>query len=176
MKILSLVAAACGMACVPALAMDVTSTDMADGAAVSLAHVYGQCGGANVSPALSWSGAPSGTRSFAVTTFDPDAHGKGWWHWIAFDIPASTNALPPGAGRGSGLPAGAVQGNNDFGEAGYDGPCPPEGSGLHHYQFTVWALADEKLPFNPGTYGAVVEDYLKKHALAHAAITPVLQR
>src|SRR3954454_21857367 len=83
------------------------------------------CSGANMSPALQWSGAPANTKSFAVTVYDPDAPtGSGWWHWVVYNIPGSATSLPRGAGDAQKklLPAGAVQGNTDFGAAGYGGP------------------------------------------------------
>ncbi|HEY1836554.1 MAG TPA: YbhB/YbcL family Raf kinase inhibitor-like protein [Rhizomicrobium sp.] len=156
----------------PVLAMEVKSGEFTDGATLGNAQVYVKCGGGDVSPSLSWSGAPAATKSFAVTLFDPDARDMGWWHWIVFDIPGSTTSLP----KGGPLPADAVQGTNDFGNKIYSGACPPAGSGVHHYQFTVWAMDSTKLPFDSTVDGGVLGSYLKQHSLAHAAITPVLQR
>jgi len=101
------------------------------------------CSGDNVSPQLSWSNAPKGTKSFAVTIHDPDAPtGSGWWHWVIFDIPAGVTELPTGAGDLSKnlAPKGAVQSMTDFGRPGYGGPCPPKGDGPHAYVVTVYAL------------------------------------
>ena len=86
------------------------------------------CTGQNVSPALSWSGAPEGTKSFVVTEYDPDAPtGSGWWHWVMFNIPPNVTSLPEGAGTPGKEPAGAVQSLTDWGKPGYGGSCPPKG-------------------------------------------------
>jgi len=155
----------------PSRAMEVTSPNIVPGAPLADTQVKDGCGGTNRSPALSWSDAPKGTESFAITVFDPDAHG-GWWHWVALDIPASVYALAEGAG----LPAGAVAASNDFGDARYDGPCPPPGSGAHHYEFTVWALPQAHVPLDGSPTGSAVENYLKTHALAHAEIVGTYER
>ena len=113
------------------------------------------CGGANVSPELDWRGLPPGTRSLALTVFDRDARaGAGWWHWAVADIPASATGLPLGAGSpaAAGMPDGARQLRTSFGREAYGGPCPPPGSGTHHYEFTLWALpvAHLELPAGAG--------------------------
>lgn len=154
-------------------AMDLSSSDVAPGASLALAQVYSQCDGGNVAPALAWGGAPPGTQSFAVTLFDPDAQGgQGWWHWIAYDIPARTTALS----RGGALPAGAQNGRNDFGKKEFDGACPPTGSGTHHYEFTVWAMPTPTLAVDAAATGEAIAPYLKAHALASAALTATYER
>src|SRR6185312_8861333 len=112
-----------------ASAFTLTSAEVKPGGSIAAEQVYKGfgCTGENVSPSLAWKDPPSGTKSFAVTVYDPDAPtGSGWWHWVVFNLPASTHALPKGAGDagGSGMPAGAVQSRTDFGSAGYGGPCP----------------------------------------------------
>ena len=108
----------------------VTSPAFADGAPLPPRH---SLRGGDLSPPLAWDPPPPGTRSLAVTCFDPDAPGGGFWHWAVAGLPPGTSALPEGAGApdGSGLPAGAVQARNDFGRVGYGGAAPPRGHGPH---------------------------------------------
>jgi Raf kinase inhibitor-like YbhB/YbcL family protein len=137
------------------------------------------CSGENVSPALAWSGAPDGTASYALTLYDPDAPtGSGWWHWVAYNIPATVTDLPAGAGAadGSALPTGAAQGNTDFGARGYGGPCPPEGDDPHHYIFTVFALDVAQLDLPENATAALVGFNLNGHALGRATLTGLYGR
>ena len=164
----------------PALAagLTVTTPDFKNGGPIAMRQVYGQCDGQNVSPALSWSGEPAGTQSFAVTMFDPDARGgAGWWHWTVFNIPAAVHSLPGGAGSAGSttLPPGAVQGRNDFGASGYGGPCPPPGP-AHHYQITVYALKVPALPLDGTAPGATVGAALRADALATAEVIGMFGR
>ena len=159
-------------------AFTLTSTDIKPGAQIGMAQVYSGmgCGGGNQSPALQWSGAPSGTKSFAITMYDPDAPtGSGWWHWLVYNIPANVTSLPTGAGdpKKNLLPAGAMQGNTDFGAPGYGGPCPPKGSKPHHYIVTVFALDVEKLDVPPTVTAAVVGFNLNAHKLETAVLTAI---
>jgi len=117
------------------------------------------CSGKNISPALQWHGAPAGTKSFAVTLYDPDAPtGSGWWHWVVYNIPADATGLPQGAGAadGKGLPAGSVQGRTDFGTAAFGGACPPPGDKPHRYVFTVFALKTDKIDVPADASAALV--------------------
>lgn len=141
------------------------SAEFAPNATLPSTNVYVDCGGKNVSPALRWSGAPPKTRGFALTVFDPDAPGGGFWHWIAFGIPPTAHALP--ANSGAHAAASAKFGTNDFGHARYDGPCPPPGP-AHHYVFTLYALDAGNLEIRSG---GAVERALKGHVLARAQIT-----
>ena len=158
--------------------MQVTSTSFRDGDYLAMDHVlsadYGfGCSGGNRSPHLAWSGAPEGTRSFAVTCYDPDAPtGSGFWHWVVVNIPASVSELPLDAGnpRGSGLPSGALQTRTDFGAPGYGGPCPPQGDHPHRYFFTVFAVGVDQLPVTADTSAAVVGFQLHFNTLARAEL------
>lgn len=137
------------------------------------------CTGSNESPQLSWANAPKGTKSFAVTMYDPDAPtGSGWWHWLVFDMDANVNELVRNAGNPeSGLaPKGAVQSVTDYGSKGYGGPCPPKGHGLHSYVITVHALKTEKLGLDANASPATVGYYLWSNTLAKASIVTYYQR
>src|SRR5476651_2274934 len=141
---------ALGSSAANAQSLTLTSSDIKEGGTIVNEQVFKGfgCTGGNVSPALSWSGAPSGTKSYAVTVYDPDAPtGSGWWHWVLYNIPASVTALPEHAGDASGklLPPGAVQGRTDFGTPDFGGACTPAGDKPHRYFFTVYALKTEKL-------------------------------
>ncbi len=137
------------------------------------------CTGKNISPQLSWVNAPAGTKSFAVTMYDPDAPtGSGWWHWLVFDIPAGTMELPSGAGSGNveGLPVGAVQSRTDYGSAGYGGPCPPPGHGPHQYIVTIYALGVDKVGLDANASPAVVGYTLRSKMLGKASIVFYYER
>ena len=117
------------------------------------------CNGGNVSPELTWSGAPAGTKSFAVTMYDRDAPtGSGFWHWVVFNIPATVHELPKNAGdaKANLMPPGAVQSRTDFGVPGYNGPCPPAGDKPHRYHITVFAVDVDHIDADQSTSAAVV--------------------
>src|SRR5436853_2812642 len=141
------------------MALTLTSNSFKEGATLGMEHIlsadYGfGCGGGNKSPHLSWSGAPAGTKSFALSLFDPDAPtGSGFWHWVVVNIPANVSELKLDAGNpASGkLPAGAVQLRNDVSTREYAGPCPPEGDHPHRYFFTVFAVGVDQLQVNADT-------------------------
>jgi Raf kinase inhibitor-like YbhB/YbcL family protein len=158
-------------------ALELTSPDVANGAALRMAQVHSWCGGENRSPALAWSGAPKATESYAVTMFDSDANGgRGFWHWLVFNIPGTAKNLPAGAGSESALPNGAVQVDNDFGTPGYGGACPPPGSGTHHYTLTLYAIPAARLPPENNAGASAVVAWLKGHALATATLTGTYKR
>jgi Raf kinase inhibitor-like YbhB/YbcL family protein len=132
------------------------------------------CSGLNKSPALKWSGAPKGTKSFAVTVYDPDAPtGSGWWHWMVINIPAEVNELAAGAGdlNSTTLPSGAVQNRIDYGVAAWGGTCPPKGDKPHHYIFTVYALKTDKLEVPADATAALTGFMIHSNALGKASFT-----
>ncbi len=162
--------------CQEDLSMQLISNDFSDGDYLALEHVLGEefgfgCEGGNRSPQLQWSGAPEGTKSFALTCFDPDAPtGSGFWHWVVVNIPATISELPAGAGSENGpLPTGALQTRTDFGKPGYGGPCPPDGDHPHRYLFTVHAVSG-MLGVDADTSAAVIGFQLHFNTLAKATL------
>jgi Raf kinase inhibitor-like YbhB/YbcL family protein len=154
-------------------AFTLSSPELAAGGKIAEAQVFGGfgCKGGNVSPALSWSGAPEGTRSFALLVHDPDAPtGSGWWHWLVYNIPAGTSSLAAGAGdpQKNLVPAGATQGRTDFGTPGYGGPCPPPGK-AHHYYFRLYALKVAKLDLPADATAAMVGFNVRAQAIGKPA-------
>jgi Raf kinase inhibitor-like YbhB/YbcL family protein len=156
----------------PATAMALKSSDLAEGAKVSMDQVYMRCGGRNISPALVWSGAPQATKSFALTLIDIDVKPAQWSHWIVVGLSPQTTALA----RGAALPSGARALVSDFGDAAYGGPCPPAGSGVHHYRFTIWALPSAQVSPPANAHADALTAWLARGALASATLTGYFQR
>lgn len=131
------------------------------------------CAGGNISPALSWSGAPADTKSFAVTLFDPDARaGQGWWHWVVINIPPTVHALSEDAGNRSGrhLPPRAVQVRTSFGDSAYGGACPPVGDKPHRYVFTVYAMKVARIALASSASAASASLFINANALDRATL------
>ena len=159
--------------------MTLTSPDIAPGATIAdeqVANVFG-CTGGNISPALSWSGAPKDTKSFALSVYDPDAPtGSGFWHWVVFNIPPDVTSLrqerrrseEPAtrrrarcrAARTSAFPATAA-------------PARRKGDAPHHYHFTIFAVDTPKLDGDENISAAVVGFQLHFHTLAKAELVGV---
>ena len=145
------------------------SDDFREGETLPDALVYAH---GNRSPHLKWSGAPEGTKSFAVTCYDPDAPtGSGFWHWTVANIPAEVAELPAGGP----VPAAAVEGRTDYGPPGFGGAAPPAGHGPHRYIFTVFAVDVERLDVTPDDSGAKFGFNLHFHTLAKAQLTGVYE-
>ncbi len=160
---------------------ELTSTDVADGVTLAMPQVSGifGAGGEDVSPQLSWSGFPEGTKSFAVTVYDPDAPtASGFWHWAVANIPVGVTSLASGAGddTGSGLPEGAVTLRNDAGIARYVGAAPPPGHGPHRYFTVVHAVGVESLDVGPDASPAFLGFNLFFNTLARATLVPVYEQ
>jgi len=159
---------------------------MAEGFYITSSDIQGQisnnqvfnsfgCTGKNISPQLSWKNAPAGTKSFAITVYDPDAPtGSGWWHWVVFNIAASVDSLKTGA-SGSGaskhvMPADAIESSTSYGVNGFGGACPPKGDKPHRYIFTVYALNTEKIEQTSDARPELIGFFLNSHAIAKASI------
>ncbi len=164
----------------PAAAQDfhLSSSSIAEGEKLADAHVFEGfgCEGGNMSPQLSWTGAPEGTKSFAVTAYDPDAPtGSGWWHWNVVNIPAAVTSIEAGASGKGDMPEGALEITNDYGAAGFGGACPPPGE-MHRYIFTVHALSTEKLDLPENPSNALVGYMIGANTIETAKITAVYVR
>jgi Raf kinase inhibitor-like YbhB/YbcL family protein len=161
------------------MALVLSSNSFKEGGTLSMDHIlssdYGfGCAGGNKSPHFAWTGAPAGTKSFALHCFDPDAPtGSGFWHWVVVNIPADVSDLKLDAGNPAAglLPKGALMTRTDFGKPGYGGPCPPPGHGPHRYMFTLFAVKEASLPVNADTSAAVVGFNLHFNTLEKAALT-----
>lgn len=145
----------------------VTSSAFAQGAAIPARYT---CGGADVSPPLAWSGVPAGAKSVALTMVDPDAPGRAFTHWVLFNMPAATSSLP----EGGPLPAGSVEGRNDFGGIGYRGPCPPSGR-PHHYHVAVYAL-DTSPRLDRGATEPAFAGAIRGHVVASGELVGTFKR
>ena len=131
--------------------------------------------GADSHPALAWSGAPKGVRSFALICDDPDAPRGRWVHWILYDIPAEASALPASVSKTERHASGGTHGRSDFNELGWGGPAPPRGHGVHHYEFHLYAL-DAKLGLPPGVGRRELETAMKGHVLEETTLTGTYRR
>ncbi len=164
-----------GAIAAPAFASDfvLSSPDVSEGQQLSAAQVFNGfgCEGGNTAPRLAWSGAPEGTKSFAITVYDPDAPtGSGWWHWFAFNIPANTTSL----NADTVLTSRAVELKNDYGVVGFGGACPPPGE-VHRYEFKLHALASA-LDIDSSVSNALAGFMVNANSLASATITAVYSR
>ena len=156
------------------MSLSLVSADFAAGGGIPAIHT---CDGSDTTPALSWSGAPPGTKSFALIVDDPDAPDPAapkttWVHWVLYNIPASATALPSSV-RGTNLPAGARTGLNDWKKSAYGGPCPPVGR--HRYVHKLYAL-DVELPDLGHPSKVDLEKVMRGHVIAHAELTGTYQK
>lgn len=156
------------------MSLTLTSSDFTAGGAIPAQHT---CDGANRSPSLSWSGAPAGTRSFALVLDDPDAPDPAapkmtWVHWVLYNIPSEASQLGSGLPE-SALPKGARSGLNDWKKAAYGGPCPPVGR--HRYFHKLYAL-DVVLPDLRHPSKSQLEQAMQGHVLDQCELVGTYQR
>lgn len=133
------------------------------------------CKGADTNPMLSWINPPLGTKSYAIVVDDPDSAGRIWGHWVVFNIPSSTTEYSEGQQKLQRLPDNAVQGTNDFGRIGYNGPCPPPGK-THRYYFRIFALDTRTLPLDSTATRNAVIQAIKDHTLARDELVGTFSR
>ena len=133
------------------------------------------CDGTDISPPLSWSGAPPGTASLVLIIDDPDAPSGTFHHWAAFDIPPAINGLAAGYGR-SRPASGFREGRNDFGNQGYGGPCPPHGGGTHHYAFRLLAISRPRLDLTPAATASDIVQAAQPYIIQQTELTGAYQR
>ena len=145
------------------MSFTITSPAFASGAGIPKPYT---CQGADISPAIAWSGDPTQTVSFALIVDDPDAPVGTWVHWVMWNIPPSVHQLAENVAKHDRLDSGAVQGRNDFRKIGYNGPCPPPGN-THRYYFRLYAL-DGKLTLAPGASRKELDAAMQGHVLAQA--------
>lgn len=137
------------------------------------------CEGANRSPRLGWRNPPAGTKSFAITVYDPDAPtGSGWWHWVVINIPSTTSMLHESAGNPTLrlLPSAAKQVPTDFGQPGFGGACPPVGDKPHKYIFTLYALNTEKIDLPSNATAAFAGFMINAHLIDKVSVTAIYGR
>ncbi len=155
-----------------AMAFELRSDAFSNGARIPARHT---CDGEDRSPALRWNAPPPDTAAFALIVNDPDAPVGDWVHWVLYDLPPETRALPQGIPPTGVLGSGAKQGLNDFKRLGYGGPCPPRGDGPHRYVFTLYAL-DAPLGLKAGLTRADVLAAMRGHILETATLTGTYER
>lgn len=157
--------------------MTLTSPDLEEAQPMPSWTGHGDAGGEDRSPSLSWSGAPDGTRSYAITCFDLDEPtGVGFVHWVLFNVAADVHGLEAGAGADGKNPRGSELGFTDLGVACYSGPAPEPGGAPHRYQFRVAALDVDRLDLEGRTTTyAMLQFMTRGHVLASGTLTPIFQ-
>jgi Raf kinase inhibitor-like YbhB/YbcL family protein len=158
-----------------------SSTDIVDGKFMSQDQEFSGfgCSGGDLSPQLSWSNAPKGTKSFAITAYDPDAPtGSGWWHWQLVNIPTTVSEVSAGAGSTTEdlAPQGSSHSKNDYGSRGFGGACPPVGHGTHRYRFTVHALSTDSLSLPEDASGALTGYMINANSIETSTIESLYKR
>lgn len=153
------------------MALEIKSSAFEEGASIPPKYT---CKGEDISPPLSWNGAPEGTKSFALICDDPDAPGMTWVHWVIYNIPSGADGFGEGVAKDETLTDGTMQGITDFRRIGYGGPCPPPG-GPHRYYFKLYAL-DSKIDLKPGVTKKALIDTMEGHILEEAQLVGKFKR
>jgi len=161
--------------------LTLSSNDIAQGEFMAKSQEYNGfgCSGGDLSPHLKWSNAPQGTKSFAITAYDPDAPtGSGWWHWQVVNIPKNVTEIATGVGstKNDIAPKGSMQIKNDYGSRGFGGACPPSGHGVHHYRFTIHALSVETLELPEDASAALAGYMINANTIESSAIESLYTR
>jgi len=125
------------------------------------------CDGMDISPPVSWTSGPEGTKTFALICDDPDAPMGTWVHWVLFNLPADITEFRENVPPEKELENGAKQGMNDFRKIGYGGPCPP--GGTHRYFFKLYAL-DTEIHLEAGATKAELLKAMEGHILAEGQL------
>lgn len=154
--------------------MQITSQAISDGERIDERFT---CEGEDVSPALLLAATPAGARTLALVVDDPDAPDGTFVHWLIWNLPSNLGEIPEGVPQDEIVDdlGEAAQGENDFGEIGFRGPCPPPGHGEHHYRFTLYAL-DTDLDLEPGAERDELDDAMEGHILETASLTGTFSR
>ncbi len=153
------------------MAFQIYSPAFKEGGIIPQRHT---CSGLDLTPALSWDGAPPATKSFVLIVDDPDAPVGNWVHWVIYDIPAERKGLEEGVAKTDRVIGVGVQGRNDYRKIGYSGPCPPPGK-THRYIFSLYAL-DTSIKLSPGLTKPALERSMHGHILARAQLTGTFSR
>jgi Raf kinase inhibitor-like YbhB/YbcL family protein len=155
--------------------ISITSSAMANGQPVPQKYTSD---GRNVSPPLSWTNLPKGTKELALICDDPDApSAEPWVHWVIYKLSANLTSLPENVPHEAKLasPPGALQGKNSWGSIGYRGPEPPRGHGVHHYHFRLYAL-DAPLQVQSGLDKTALLKAMTEHVLAEGELVGTYER
>lgn len=161
--------------------LTLSSNDISEGEFMTKKHEYSGfgCSGDDLSPHLKWANAPEGTKSFAITAYDPDAPtGSGWWHWQVVNIAKNVTEIPTGAGsiKQNLALKGSMPIANDYGSKGFGGACPPSGHGVHHYRYTIHALSVEKLDLPENASGALTGYMINANTIESSTIESLYKR
>jgi Raf kinase inhibitor-like YbhB/YbcL family protein len=159
----------------------IRSNNIIEGSVISNKHVFDGfgCTGKNLSPHISWRGAPQETQSFALTVYDPDATtGSGWWHWVVLNIPKNYSSLPTNFGERNQFQIRdeVNQIRNDFSNFSFGGPCPPSGDRPHRYVFTIYALRTSKLALQENASAALAGFLINQSSIGQASFTAYFGR